>query len=205
MEKKVIDGVMKLKPNQIAEFCKEVNDDEDIVVYFTNKRVQDEPRALNCKKQYLIETAFSYDVSLYCDNDEDEIRFECEKATLVMAAADIRWWMANNRRLNQFREAVFNNNNEDAQTRVIKSSYDKNAKYSVAIADMTMEGLTHIDYYQGTKAECLKWLNNMIVRHTDLSEQTMMVFNLNFKEEDLQDIDKWKTLDELLEEKKISM
>lgn len=203
----ILDGFAKLKPEQFTEFASYLKEDEQINIFFTNESVSKDARVLSCPLTELVDTLFSDTVRDYCVNSNDEILVQCEKAVIRTSGGDIKWWFENNRRMNKIRAAIGSNNSEQEQKPVKQStskpSYDKNAKFSVAIADLTEEGLVHVDFTQGTKAECLQWLNKAIVQHTDLSGSSTIVFNLHFKEEDVDNIDAWLTLEELVADKKV--
>jgi len=201
----VLDGAKALDPNLFTQFCSYLqSDDERIDVYFTHEPTSEHPRVYSCIKNDLIDTAFGDEVANYCTDTDDEILVKCEKAVLRFVGQDVHWYRTNNRRLNKLRNAV--NEKYDAnQHKVEEPKVNKKAEYSVAMADldMTTGTLCHIDFVRGTKAECLKWLNENIIRHTHFDETFVAVFNLHYEETDTEFTDKWKTLEELLADKKV--
>lgn len=206
MEKKIIEGFNGFQ-DALNEFTTTCKKDEQLIVRFTNFSVSQDARALNCSLDNLVDTIFCKDISEYIRNQDDLLEVENEVAILQFAGANFLWWNENARRRNKLKVS-FEETPVQEKTSTKQPAYDKDAKYSVAVGDLDENGLSHIDFFQGTKAECLQWLNKMIVRHTDLKERTILVFNLHFEKEDMEyetHIDKWKTLEELIDEDKVTI
>lgn len=208
MAKEIIEGFNGFK-DALTKFVEQCSKDEELIIRFTNFSVSNDARTIHCNIDSLINTLFCKDIADYIKNQDDFIEVESNTNILQLAGANFLWWNENARRRNQLKSAFDDTPVQDSKpAKLQKEYYDKNAKYSVAIADLTEEGLCHIDYFQGTKAECLQWLNKMIVRHTDLNEQSIMVFDLHFKQEHtdyLQYSTEWKTLNELVDDGKVTI
>lgn len=197
-----------LTQDRLQQFIDEVND-KDIDVSKNDERL------LACKKEELIEKVFK----CIFVKDNDIITFQTDSTGLRFDGQNFLWWTKTNKRLERL-EAIFNKNAE-AKPAERKASKKKQAAileektYYIGIATLVDNELTNIHHFEGSKNDCIEFINNDIVeRYVDATLNAKIVINFAFDAEEFErvfsdasskeekdaykrDINMWYTLDEL--------
>lgn len=197
-----------LTQDRLQQFIDEVND-KDIDVSKNDEKL------LACKKEELIEKVFKC-ISV---QDNDIITFQTDSTALRFDGQNFLWWTKTSKRLERL-EAIFNKNAE-AKPAERKASKKKQATvleektYYIGIATLVDNELTNIHHFEGSKNDCIEFINNDIVeRYVDATLNAKIVINFAFDAEEFErvfsdasskeekdaykrDINMWYTLDEL--------
>lgn len=197
-----------LTQDRLQQFIDEVND-KDIDVSKNDEKL------LVCKKEELIEKVFKC-ISV---QDKDIITFQTDSTALRFDGQNFLWWTKTNKRLERL-EVIFNKTAE-AKPAERKASKKKQATvleektYYIGIATLVDNELTNIHHFEGSKNDCIEFINNDIVeRYVDATLNAKIVINFAFDAEEFErvfsdasskeekdaykkDINMWYTLDEL--------
>lgn len=149
-------------------------------------------------------------VDIFKQNVKDDVNLElylvCDEEGLVFTGKDFNWFLKKDR-LQQLIDDVYGNRK---QTVASTKSTDIPTAVPVAltptkefehVAVVSIENPDKIEEFKGTKQDCVKWLNQAIVRHATLENDVMLLICLDYDSENPD----WKTLKELFEEGKIEI
>jgi hypothetical protein len=124
--------------------------------------------------------------------EDDIFELKTENVDLLFNGHNYLWWKKTEKRLNKFEANLMSKPIEKKEkmakaTKTVNTVDTNDTKYSIGIATLVDNELTNIHYFEGTKQECIDFINkDMFNRYVDDSLNAKVVINLAF------DIDKFK-------------
>lgn len=179
--------------------------------------------SLDATPDMLLVTLFSQDIQ---DNKDIEVRIinQIDNKTYVFTGKDFNWFLKADRLKDLSTyvygydifslddEGIEKAKKEIEQKKVtdLKQSKVTNLKqskafdatiYHIAVVSTKDPENPDVEDFKGLKHECIKWLNQQIVKNANLENEVSMLICLDFEAEDPD----WKTLKELFDEGKIEI
>lgn len=195
---KTINGAKDLSIEKIIEFV-QLADNNIINILVEDMNVGSS--VLSSIADYL----YTDDIKQYIITNDINIKLVAPEVELTFIGQDYNWYNENSRRRNKLRAAFAGTDlakkKEEKQTEV----KDEKKVYRIAIADISENGIENVDSITSSnKLELVRFINNKIVQHAKVeSDDNMYVFNLDYQDGDENDIEKWSTLDDLVEQGKL--
>ena len=184
-------GFSKRKVKQFSNFVK---DDETIEFVFNDAMI------IKTTKQRLVDEVMANPNCKGLLNDTDIASFKTENVELKFNGQTFNWWIAEKDRLDLFKSFIDNTEVKTKKTEKMtkatktitdnanKTKYNE-TKYSVGIATLVDNELTNIHYFEGTKQECIDFINkDMFDRYVDDSLNAKVVINLAFDIDEFKDV-----------------
>ena len=142
---------------------------------------------------------------------ETEIEIVAASATMLILGEDVLWWTKTQRKFNQLfaltqeqREA---DRNQSAKLGLHKETIQRrasidNSTYKLAVGIRKDNSIVDIEAFEGNQKQMKDFVNKMFQRnHLRSFGRCMTVFCVNYKfDDDLNDINNWKTMQELVDE-----
>lgn len=165
---------------KVRQFASAVSDDETINITLNDSVIFKATKS-NLVKEFMNNPDFTF-------KDDDKLSFMTVNYTLLFSGQTFTWWTHTKQRLNKF-ESYLNNVDTIAKLKKVKKEKVeiKENIYPIAVATLVDNELTNIHYFEGTKNECIEFINNdMFNRYIDETLNAKVVINLAF------DIDEFK-------------
>lgn len=165
---------------KVRQFSSSVLDDEMINITLNDSVIFKATKS-SLVKEFMSNPDFTF-------KDDDKLSFMTANCTLLFSAQTFTWWTHTKQRLNKFDSYL---NNVDVEAKPKKAKKEKveikETIYPIAVATLVDNELTNIRYFEGTKNECIEFINNdMFKRYVDETLNAKVVINLAF------DIDEFK-------------
>lgn len=207
----LIECKKNLKPHHIKEFVNQVNDQDSIATLVLEN---DEEHIFEASVKDLRKLFENEDVYNCITDPIQQIDILAGDVNLRFAGTDYQWYARPVRGklfkhvADLFEEKVEvkrdeHTRNEDAKASLEKSRRQKDTTiYKVAIGTKSDNAIHDIEKMEGTQKEVVEFINKMSTLNRLRSfGRAVTVFCINWKfEDDLNDIDNWKTMSELTEE-----
>lgn len=207
----LIECKKNLKAHHIKEFVNQVNDQDSIATLVLEN---DEEHIFEASVKDLRKLFENEDVYNCITDPMQQIDILAGDVNLRFAGTDYRWYARPVRGklfkhvADLFEEKVEvkrdeRTRNEDAKASLEKSRRQKDTTiYKVAIGTKSDNAIHDIEKMEGTQKEVVEFINKMSTLNRLRSfGRAVTVFCINWKfEDDLNDLDNWKTMSELTEE-----
>lgn len=194
---KTINGAKDLSVEKLTEFAKLCGNNL-VDIYINEVHI--------AKKSFasIADSLYEQDIMQFVIDNAVEIELKTADVCLQFIGQDYNWYNENSRRRNKLKRAL---SLEDANNNVVKADTSTvvRTEYSIAVADISEQGLSNIETFASkSKVEVIRFMNNAIVRHCTVpSEDSVVVFNLDYNDETKDDILNWFTIKELQEQGKV--
>ena len=143
----------------------------------------------------MIVDIFAYDIA----NDFNvELSLVCEDETILFTGKDYNWFLKGER-LIDLANYVYDLESEPAP---VPQKQADAVMMHVAVCSLDENDNPKIEEFEGSKADCIKWLNQQIVKNANVENEVNCLFCLDYVDFDTAD---WKTLKQLFEEGKIDL
>lgn len=165
---------------KVRQFASAVSNDETINITLNDSIIFKVTKS-NLVKEFMSNPDFTF-------KDDDKLSFMTADCTLLFSGQTFTWWTHTKQRLNKF-ESYLNNVDSAAKPKKVKKEKVeiKENIYPIGVATLVDNELTNIHYFEGTKNECIEFINNdMFKRYIDETLNAKVVINLAF------DIDEFK-------------
>ena len=207
MDVKIIDGKNKLRPSHLKEFINTIKDENaDIAVCITTVDGGNMNDLGTVKSSHFVEAFVNGEYVPYIQNDNDVVDFITDTVTLEIAGIDLIYWQETTRRKNSILKEFEQSNVQPKEVQKEQVEKPKSSEtIRIGIATLTEEGLTDLVVSDGSKQAMVLWMNHHLVQRHILPKDQFVVFCLDYKDGDENNIELWKSLSELVAEKKIIM
>jgi len=197
---KFIDAKNILKPHHMQSFLDLCSDEEQITVVVST----DENFILTITKSEIVKSLFNKSLVEVAKTENDVVTYVAKQAVFEITGHDVTWWNTNTRRKNKMINGCSTYHKEELQDSQIEKPSSLET-IRVGIATLTEEGLTDLVVSDGSKQAMVLWMNHHLVQRHILPKDQFVVFCLDYKDGDENNIELWKSLADLVAEKKIIM
>lgn len=130
-----------------------------------------------------------------------EISVIATSATMLILGEDVLWWTKTQKKFNQL--FVLNQKQQEADKNTVKHrSTTNNTIYKFAVGIRKDNSVTDVETFEGNQKQMIDFVNKMFQRnHLRSFGKCTTVFCINYTfEDELNDVNNWKTMQQLIDE-----